>query len=243
MENTITPLAMDEPFRFSCSEKVSCFNECCRDLNQFLTPYDILRLKNRLKLSSGVFLERHTTQHVGPETGLPVVTFKMEPATDLRCPFVTPSGCSVYEDRPASCRTYPLARLAYRSKETGEIIEQYALMREPHCHGFDQDKTQTAGEWVAEQGIAEYNEMNDLLMEIIGLKQRLHPTPLDIKSSHMFHLACYDIDAFRSQIFEKGVLEESGVEMEPSVADAAKTDDTALLRLSLAWLRQTLFGS
>ena len=56
MDPELTPISPQDTFRFSCSPVVVCFNECCRDLNQFLTPYDILRLKNHLGLSSGEFL-------------------------------------------------------------------------------------------------------------------------------------------------------------------------------------------
>jgi hypothetical protein len=57
------PISIDDTFKFSCSAKVPCFNECCQDLNQFLTPYDILCLKNHLGMTSGAFLERYTTTH------------------------------------------------------------------------------------------------------------------------------------------------------------------------------------
>ena len=39
---------LDSTFKFSCHPKVSCFNQCCRDVNIFLTPYDVLRMKKRL---------------------------------------------------------------------------------------------------------------------------------------------------------------------------------------------------
>ena len=87
MDNNMTPLELSDTFKFSCSENVPCFNECCQDLNQFLTPYDILRLKNRLGLTSGLFLERFTSQHTGPESGLPIITFKADYARELQCPF------------------------------------------------------------------------------------------------------------------------------------------------------------
>ena len=54
-EEQIKELAEDEPFNFDCRCQVPCFNRCCRDLNQFLTPYDIIRLKNHLNLSSAFF--------------------------------------------------------------------------------------------------------------------------------------------------------------------------------------------
>ena len=94
MENNMIPLSLNDTFKFSCSKKVPCFNECCRDLNQFLFPYDILRMKNRLGLPSNLFLERYTSEHTGPETGLPIITFKTDPFKELKCPFVDPSGIS-----------------------------------------------------------------------------------------------------------------------------------------------------
>ncbi len=240
MENEMIPLSDSDRFAFCCSPEVPCFNECCRDLNQFLTPYDVLCLKNHLGLRSNVFLDRYTIQHLGPETGLPVVTLKQEPATGFECPFVTPKGCSVYDARPASCRTYPLARLASRSPETGRIQEQYLLLKEPHCLGFNGGNRPTAREWVKDQGLEPYNEMNDLLMEILGLKRRLHPGPLDMKERHLFRIGCYDLDTFREQVFEKGELQE--MDPTPESLKAAREDDTALLRLSLDWVKRTLFG-
>ena len=41
MENDMIPLARDDQFQFACGPEVPCFNACCRDLNQFLTPYDL----------------------------------------------------------------------------------------------------------------------------------------------------------------------------------------------------------
>ncbi|WP_373500003.1 YkgJ family cysteine cluster protein [Desulfococcus sp.] len=240
MENELTPLSPDDVFTFSCTPAVACFNECCRNLNQFLTPYDILRLKNHLGLSSSVFLERHTVTHIGPETGLPVVVLRQDPASGMTCPFVSDRGCIVYEARPSSCRAYPLARLASRCRETGKVTEHYALMREPHCRGFREEKRQTVRQWIEDQGLSACNEMNDLLMEIIGLKSRLHPQPLDIRERHIFHLACYDLDAFRKQVFEKDLLKEMAPD--PELLLAAENDDTVLLRLAMAWLKQTLFG-
>jgi len=237
----MTPLSANDTFLFSCSKKVSCFNECCRDLNQFLTPYDILRLKHRLELTSRLFLERYTTQQTGPETGLPIITLKTNDPHKLRCPFVTSSGCSVYEDRPSSCRTYPLVRMASRSRETGKIAEQYILLKESHCLGFEQGRTWTIREWIQDQNVTIYNEMNDMLLEIIGLKNRLIPGPLDIKSRFAFHMALYDVDTFRSQIFEQNILDQWN--LDEKTLDSVKNDDVELLKLGHRWIRKILFGN
>ena len=235
------PLSIEETFQFSCSEQVSCYNECCRDLNQFLTPYDILRLKQRLSLPSYIFLERYTLQHIGPEIGLPVITLKPDHSQHLKCPFVTAAGCSVYKDRPASCRTYPLVRMASRARETGKISEQYFLLKEPHCLGFNQGRTQTVRQWIKDQGVMVYNQMNDLLLEIIGLKNRLMPGRLDIKSKFLFNMACYDLDTFRTHIFHKGIL--NNYNMGPNALNKVKQDDVELLKLGFNWIKDTLFKS
>ena len=170
MNEQMQPISEKDTFSFSCHSRVRCFNQCCRDLNQFLTPYDILRLKNRLGLSSGAFLKRYTFQHIGPQSGLPVVTFRTDRADGLKCPFVTEQGCRVYEDRPSSCRTYPLARLVSRSRETGAFSEQYMLLKEAHCFGFEGGRLHTVAEWIENQGIAEYNAMNDRILDLIRSK-------------------------------------------------------------------------
>ena len=235
------PLSENDTFLFSCSKKVRCFNECCRDLNQFLTPYDILRLKHCLDLSSNLFLERYTTQQIGHETGLPIITLKTTDPHKLKCPFVTSSGCSVYEDRPSSCRTYPLVRIASRSRETGKIAEQYILLKESHCLGFEQDRSWTVREWIQDQNVTFYNEMNDMLLEVIGLKNRLIPGPLDIKSRFAFHMALYDLDTFRSHIFEQNILDQWDVD--EKTLDSVKNEDVELLKLGHRWIKKTLFGN
>lgn len=240
-DNDIMPLSLEDTFTFSCSEAVACFNECCRDVNQFLTPYDILRLKNRLGIPSGLFLERYTSEHTGPDSGLPIISLKLDYAAQYKCPFVTPSGCSVYEDRPSSCRTYPLARILTKSKKTGDIAEQYMLLKEPHCLGFNCEQTQTVREWIERQGVAVYNEMNDLLMDIISLKNRLMPGSMDDKSRRIFNMACYDLDTFRFQIFGKGILNNLNLDID--TLNAVKNDDVALLKLSMNWIKQVLFNN
>jgi Fe-S-cluster containining protein len=223
------PITPTQRFNFACHSTVSCFNQCCRDLNQFLTPYDVLRLKRRMGLTSYQFLESYTVRHHGPQSGFPVVTFKMNPADHMRCPCVHADGCSVYEDRPSSCRTYPLVRLASRSRETGKISENYFLIQEEHCLGFDEKQNQTAEEWVENQGIDVYNRMNDMLLELISLKNRLLPDPFDDRTMQLIYTAFYDIDRFRSRI-------ASG-EISVSTGNVDELDDVGLLKLSIQWVK------
>jgi Fe-S-cluster containining protein len=241
VDPNLIPLSPNGRFRFSCSPDVPCFNECCRDLNQFLTPYDILRLKNHLRLSSGEFLRKYTSQHTGPESGLPIVTLKPNDPHKLTCPFVTDTGCRVYENRPSSCRTYPLMRAVTRSRSTGEITAQFMVLRESHCLGFEEGKTRTLRQWIDEQGVAVYNENNDKLMQIISLKNRLIPGQLDIKSRHLFNIALYDLDNFRLQIQQNGLLDNFHINSR--IMDAALKSDDALLDLGMKWIKRVLFNS
>jgi len=240
MTEEMRPVNLQSLMRFSCNSKNECFNDCCRDLNQALTPYDALRLKNNLGILSHVFLKTYTSLHYGPESGLPVIEFKPNPDTDHACPFVTSQGCSVYVDRPGSCRMYPLARAIARSRETKIITEYYALIEEPHCKGFGQETSLTVREWLKGQDVDRHNGHNDKLMELISLKNTILPGKLEGHLSDKFYLALYNIDEFREQIFSKDLLDEFHIS--DKVLDKVQTDDEALLDLGIEWVKYMLFG-
>lgn len=236
----MNPIHPQDPLPFKCSPENECFNECCRDLNQTLTPYDLLRLKKHLNISSQELIKTYTSLHYGPESGLPILTFKPNPQTGHECPFVTEKGCSVYENRPASCRMYPLARAIARDRETGELQEFFALIEEPHCKGFCNPSGQTVKEWLRSQDVAEYNRQNDKLMELISLKNQVRPGRLEGAQSDQFYLALYDLDEFRKQMVEKSLL--NGLDIPEAVLQKLKTDDLALLNFGLEWVKYMLFG-
>lgn len=240
MNPKLTPITLTDPFRFECSPDVPCFNACCRDLNQFLTPYDIVRLKNHLGLPSGEFLAQYTSQHIGPESGLPIVTLRPKEGQDRICPFVSSRGCTVYANRPSSCRIYPLVRGLARSRESGEVTEQFMVLQEPHCHGFGASRKQTANQWMQGQEIETYNAINDQLLKIISLKNQLRPGPLDLKSRHLFYMALYDLDNFRAQIKENGLLGD--FDIDAKTMDEAMTDDVTLLKVGMEWIKAVLFN-
>ena len=233
-------LSADDSFQFACHPQVPCFNQCCADLVQFLTPYDILRLRQGLGLTSTEFLARHTRHQTGGGTGLVIVSLRRESPDDARCPFVTADGCGVYDHRPSSCRTYPLMRLVSRSRETGLMQERYFLLREDHCLGFHQGRTQTVRQWIEDQGLAEYNRMNDLMLDLISAKNRLAPgKSLSLAEANIFYTGCYDLDRFRKEILESGRAAEAG--LSDVEITAAGRDDRALLALALIWTQRMLF--
>jgi hypothetical protein len=235
MDACLTTLDRDGSFKFSCSPQTACFNECCRDLNQFLTPYDVLRLKNGIGLSSQRFLAEYTRRHIGPGSGLPVVTLAPGDPDRLTCPFVTSSGCRVYLNRPSSCRTYPLMRIVRRSRDRAGRVEEYRLLREPHCQGFDTAHRQTVHAWIAEQGLEEYNAENDRLMEVIRLKARLSSKALPPSLAEQVYTALYDLDELKQRLHD-GILRG----IPPERMERAMADEVARLHLGLEWVTQLL---
>jgi len=130
-------------------------------------------------------------------------------------------------------------RAVARSRSTGEMTVQYMLLRESHCLGFEEGRTQTPRQWTDEQGLAVYNENNDKLMKIISLKNRLIPGAIDYESGRRFHTALYDLDNFRSQIQDTDLLDNFCVSSR--LMDAALRDDVALLDLAIQWVGRDLF--
>lgn len=226
-------------FRFKCHREIACFTRCCAALDLLLTPYDILRLKQRLGLTSEDFLDRYGDTVFERHPRFPLVMLRMVEGPQKKCPFVSPSGCILYEDRPSSCRLYPLGR-AFKLALQADPKEKYFLVKEAHCLGFQEDHEWTVEEWVNSEGMDEYNTMNDLWLEILSSPKSLGSGKDLERRIQMFVMASYDLDKFRGFIFEGPFLRR--FELDQSVRDELRTDDLALLRFAFQWLKFSLFG-
>lgn len=230
----------DGRFKFACHKAVPCFTKCCAKLDLILTPYDVLRLKNRLNLSSKAFLDRYTTSYVAEDYGAPVVKLKMNEDEKRKCPFVSPEGCTVYEDRPGACRMYPVGRAASKIPGWDKAGEYYFLVKEAHCLGFEQDRQWTVEEWIEDQELDEYNTMNDLFLDITAGIQAKTLKALSEQKLGMFYMACYNLDEFRKFLFSTTFLDR--FDIEPHVIARLRTDEIELMRFACRWLRFALFG-
>jgi len=112
------------------------------------------------------------------------------------------------------------------------------MLKESHCLGFKNGKEHTVREWIIEQDIEPYNRMNDMLMEIISLKNQMIPGELDIKSGYLFRMALYDLDTFRAQFYSN---KNQTDDFDEEDIKAAKQDDTKLLKIAFSWVKQNLF--
>ncbi|MBW2623465.1 MAG: YkgJ family cysteine cluster protein [Deltaproteobacteria bacterium] len=222
-------------FSFACHPEVTCFNECCARLTLVLTPYDILRLKNRLGISSKEFLDEYTETEVEEKRRFPTVRLKMSGKEGRPCPFVSPNGCTIYKDRPGACRIYPMGR---GSASGGREI--FFMVKEDHCQGFDEDRQWTREEWMSDQGLTVYNRYNDLWMEIITSRASLGPAEQAMKKVQMFFMASYNLDRFREFVNKSGFL--ARFDIDADLAAAIPESDEALLELGIKWLKFSLFG-
>jgi Fe-S-cluster containining protein len=236
---TFKPIT-ENKFRFRCHKDIECFTRCCRKLNLLLTPYDIIQLKNRLEIPSGVFLEEYTNTRLDERNRFPMVYLKMSDDSEKKCPFVTHEGCTIYEDRPGACRIYPLGRAAAKPDVKRDSIERFFVVSEDHCLGFNEDKEWRLDEWMANEGVDEYNRLNDKWMEIITSTRSLGPDKDITRKIQMFSMASYNIDRFREFIFNSKFFDL--FEVEQGLKDILSTDDKELMLFAFKWLRLSLFG-
>lgn len=233
-------LGPDNKFKFKCHQQVSCFTQCCRGINIILTPYDIIRLKNRLELSSEDFLALYTSPRLFEKTDLPVVTLKLLDDDISSCPFVREDGCIVYEDRPTTCRYYPLGVVSLSRCRDGNDDAFYFFVNEPHCKGFLEDKLWTVRDWRQDQGVDIHDDVNAEWTDLI-VRKRSFPASVKLteQGKQMFFLASYNIDGFRRFVFESSFLKR--YEIDAETLEKIKTDEVALFQFGMHWLKNVLF--
>jgi Fe-S-cluster containining protein len=227
-------------FRFACHPGVPCFNACCGDVNIFLTPYDIIRLKNSLGITSGEFLSKYTVSPFDKNLKYPVILLRMNDDEKKSCPFVGEAGCGVYEDRPWACRMYPLGMASPKEDSKSADEEFYFLLEEGFCKGFEENRPLTIASWLEEQGINEYNRMGEDFKQLTLHKFFEDGGNLAPEKMDMFFLACYHVDGFRDFLFRTSFFDKFVVD--EKTRRAVEKDDVALLKFGYKWLRFALFG-
>ncbi len=234
-------LGLDSEFTFECHKGVQCFTKCCRGINIVLTPYDIIRLKNRLQLPSEEFLAIYTQPQMLEKTDLPVITLKLLDDERESCPFVKDDGCIVYADRPTTCRYYPLGTASLSHKEGADDTEFYFFVNEPHCLGFEEKKNWKVGEWRKDQGVDIHDEINAEWTDLLVRKRSFPPNiKLTEQSKNMFFLASYNIDKFRNFVFESTFLDRYDIAQE--TLEKIREDEISLLKFGMQWLKSVLFN-
>ena len=227
--------------QFSCHKGIGCWNACCSNIDISLTPYDILRLKKRLGTTSPQFLRDYTVPHEIEKDGIAGVKFRPVDG-GTACRFMTPEGCSVYEDRPTACRYYPVALLSLRKEDEYVDRQSYALVKEEHCKGHQVARSLTIDEYRKEQGVEEYDDLARGWRQLVLKKKSAGPAigAPSLKSRQLFFMACYDVDTFHDFVASEafGKLFKLGEDEKALIL----ADDVELMQFAFRFLKQVLFG-
>ncbi|MBF0475097.1 MAG: YkgJ family cysteine cluster protein [Deltaproteobacteria bacterium] len=224
-------LMLEDSFRFSCHHGVSCFTTCCRDINIFLTPYDLLRMKNQLGISSGECIDKYTEVVSGAKHIIPLLVIKMN-ETDKKCPFVGDKGCEIYDVRPWACRMYPIDM-----DQEGDFFTMDVADR---CFGLNEDRQYYLSEYLEDQGLINLRDVEDSFNELTA-NERLRDVEVDNDAiKKMVFMATYNIDEFRRFVFGSSFL--SKFDIPQTRVEKIKRNDVELLKLAFDWIKFGLLG-
>jgi Fe-S-cluster containining protein len=226
---------------FRCAPGIACWNACCSNIDISLTPYDLLRLRKRLDLSSAQLLTRYTLPYELDKDDIAGV--KLRPVEGgTACPFMRPEGCAVYEDRPTACRYYPVALLSMRKQDEYVDHDHYALVREDHCQGHCAKRSISIDDYRREQGVELYDDLSRGWRQLILKKKSSGPTvgKPSLKSRQLFFMACYDLDQFRAFVASEGFGALFALPAEER--EKIVSEDLALMAFGFRFVRQVMFG-
>lgn len=230
-------LAADDTFCFRCHPQIACFNRCCRNLNLFLYPYDVMRLKNCLQIDSDVFIERHVDVVLREGHYFPEVLLRMAENDERTCPFLTAEGCSVYAHRPDTCRTFPVEQGALFDADSGKSTPVYYFRPPDFCLGPREDQQWTIDSWTNDQEAERYHRMTQRWAEIRRLFQN---DPWGAEGpegsrARMAFMAAYNLDRFREFLFGSTFFKRYRVK--PDLKRKMRTSDQELMLFGFEWIK------
>jgi Fe-S-cluster containining protein len=237
-----TRLKKNDIFSFHCHSELSCFNKCCRNLNLFLYPYDVIRLKKCLGITSDEFIDKYVDIVLRSSSFFPEALLRMADNAEMTCPFLVESGCSVYPDRPDTCRTFPVEQgiiFDGRNKRTKSV---YFFRPPDFCMGQYESKEWTTASWSMDQDAVEYNKMTSLWAELKSLFQTdpWRGAGPDSPRGKMAFMATYNIDRFRDFVFNSSFLKRYKVKS--AILKKMKTDDVELMKMGFRWVKFYIWG-
>ncbi len=234
-------LEPNSDIKFSCHKGISCWNACCRNADITLTPYDIVRLKQATGKDSSEVLKDYTVPFTMDADGVPGIKLRTTDAG--ACLFMDEeAGCTIYENRPSSCRYYPLGNLSMKKADQAHENQHFVLVKEDHCKGHEEDRTIPIQDYRAEQKVEEFDQHNIEYFQLILKKKSMGPgvgRPPEM-SLQLYFMACFDQDRFRrfvtSEAFKKTY------QLDQETLDKIAHDDVDCMYFGFRLLRQVLFN-
>ena len=235
-------LGADDTFHFKCYSELSCFNQCCRNLKLLLYPYDVLKLKNHLNISSDAFIDKYVDVVLRENSFFPEVMLLMSQDTEKTCVFLIESGCSVYANRPDTCRTFPIEQGSLYDAQTQKSKLIYFFRPPDFCLGQYEIKKWNPKTWSKDQDAVLHNKMT---LKWSELKRLLQNNPWGNEGSEgpkakMSFMATYNMDLFREFILNSSFLKRYKVKSE--MVKKLEKDDLKLLIFGFEWVKFYLWG-
>ena len=235
-------LAPGDTFRFRCHSGLACFNRCCRNLRLFLYPYDVLRLKNALGMTSDRFLDEHADMVLREENHFPEVLLRMAENEQQTCPFLSKAGCRVYADRPDTCRFFPVERGLLFEAHRHEAVPVHFFRPPDFCLGQREIQQWNIDGWAKDQQAATYDRMTKQWARV---KQLFESDPWGGQGpagqkARMAFMAAYNVDRFRRFIFESTFLNRFRVK--PNLVKKIRRDDAQMMTFGWDWIKLLVFG-
>lgn len=158
---------------------------CCTNMEIFLNPFDILQIASKTNSSTSEIIDKYILFLEDKESGLRRPIFKN--ARIGLCSFNHEKLCSIHENRPLSCRMFPLAR----------IKGEFYLQQAEFCQGLKVVSKIELSDYLSEDDGMEYIKSADIYHEIIENLKNHYPDM--IKNKYYFDLLniiIFDIDYF-----------------------------------------------
>ena len=166
----------------------------------------------------------------------------MSSSSEKTCPFLTASGCSVYPDRPDTCRTFPIEQGVRYDGQRGKDTPVYFFKPPDFCRGQDENEEWTLSRWSRNQEADLYHKMT---MRWAGVKRLFQDDPWgpegpEGSKARMAFMATYNVDRFRDFIFQSSFLKR--YKIKAVLLKKLKTDDVQLLKFGFEWVKLFVFG-
>ena len=235
-------LGEKDTFSFRCYPGIGCYNRCCQNLNLFLYPYDVLRLKNALNISSDEFLDQYVDVVLRSGNFFPEVLLRMSENEDKTCPFVVDEGCAVYADRPGTCHMFPVEQGVLHDAPRKKDTAVYFFRPPDFCLGPRENKQWRISQWAQDQDAVLYQKMT---MRWLELKRLFQADPWGTEGpegprAKMAFMATYNIDRFREFTFNSSFLKRYKVKT--ALLKQLKAEDEELLKFGFDWVKLFLWN-
>jgi len=193
-------------------------------------------------MDSDQFLEKYVDIVLRPSSFFPDVLLRMSQKEEKTCPFLNASGCSVYPDRPDTCRTFPVEQGVFYDAERNRTEFIHFFRPPDFCMGQHEKKAWTPQTWAKDQDAVLYNKMTARWAELKRLFQRdpWGSQGTEGPKAKMAFMATYNIDPFSDFLFKSSFLKR--YKLKSKILKQIRSDDVELMKFGFEWVKFYVWG-